>query len=206
MTSSKRPTSLPLWSLRAARAARILPVLGALSAFAVTPALAHGEHGPHGVAGGMGHVVLGLDHLAAMVAVGMLAVGHGGRGLVTLPLTFLGLMAAGLAAAWFMAAGGAMPPAVSLLSVFALGALILGAGWLRTGRGPAALFTLVGVCGVIHGWAHGTGAVDPLHDGAYVTGIMLAGALLHGLGILFALSLRSIMGAGRPTIETRAGA
>src|SRR5829696_401041 len=58
-------------------------------------AQAHPGHGPHGLGGGVWHIVSGVDHLLAALAVGLLAAQMGGRSLWSLPATFLAVMAAG---------------------------------------------------------------------------------------------------------------
>ncbi len=169
------------------------------------PALAHDGHGPHGVAGGFSHVVLGPDHLLAMLAVGMLAARRGAGELLVLPLVFMALMGVGLCAAWALAAGTMEGvAALPAIAAFMLGAAVLGAGWLR-GRVRAPIYALVGLCAVIHGWSHGAGAVDPQHDAAYFAGLFAASGLLHGLGVVLILSLRSIIVVDGPRGEAQAG-
>jgi len=58
-------------------------------------AFAHTGHGALGVAHGFAHPIGGIDHMLAMVAVGIFAASLGGRPLWAAPLTFMALMAAG---------------------------------------------------------------------------------------------------------------
>ncbi len=154
---------------------RGLLILAAL--LAPLPALAHpgGDH-VHGVAAGFLHPLAGLDHLAAMVAVGAWAGLTGGRARWALPLAFLG----GAAAGGMMGATGVALPMVEagiLASVIVLGVLVGAAARLPTLPGAA----LLAVFGVLHGHAHGT----ELAGGAlgFGLGALGATALLHGLGV-----------------------
>lgn len=167
----------------------LLPLL-ALSA---TAAQAHtGDHGA-GFAAGFGHPLGGLDHVLAMVAVGLWAAQSGGRRLWAVPAVFLAALAAGALGA---AAGLALPLAEpgSVGSVLVLGALVaLGA------RLPAwAGLTLVAAFALCHGHAHGAGL--PAGGGlVYGLGFMAASLLLHIAGAL------PVLAARLPGWLTRAG-
>jgi urease accessory protein len=72
--------------------------LVALAALFSTAAFAHpGDHSHLGFAAGFAHPFTGLDHLLAMIAVGLWASQLGGRAVLLLPLTFPAVMAAGAA-------------------------------------------------------------------------------------------------------------
>src|SRR5262245_27088169 len=61
-------------------------------------ALAHvGVGATSGFAHGLGHPISGIDHILAMVAVGVFAAHLGGRALWMVPLSFVGMMAVGAA-------------------------------------------------------------------------------------------------------------
>lgn len=145
-------------------------------------ALAHSGHDAGSVAGsfaaGFGHPLGGVDHMLAMVALGLLAAQAGGRALPALPAAFVAAMLAGGA----MGATGLPFPAVEpviLASVIILGALVAVAV-----RPPlAAMLAAAAVFGAAHGWAHGAEA--PASSPApYAAGFAVATAALHGLGIL----------------------
>ena len=128
-------------------------------------ALAHPGHSvtDGAFAGGLLHPLTGLDHLLAMVAVGLWAALCGGRALWALP---------------------AVEPVI-LASVIVLGALVALAARLPV----VAAAALVALFGLAHGHAHGTeGPAAGLV--AYVAGFGLATAGLHaaglGLGLAFA--------------------
>lgn len=149
-------------------------------------ALAHPGHSvtDGAFAGGLLHPLTGLDHLLAMVAVGLWAALCGGRALWALPVAFLMAMLAGFG----LGAGGVALPAVEpviLASVIVLGALVALAARLPV----VAAAALVALFGLAHGHAHGTeGPAAGLV--AYVAGFGLATAGLHaaglGLGLAFA--------------------
>ena len=88
-----------------------------------TPALAHTDAGPTmGLVAGIAHPFAGLDHLLAMVGIGLSAALFGGRALWLLPLAFMSAMALAAAFALF----GLPLPFVELgigLSVIVIGTL-----------------------------------------------------------------------------------
>ena len=55
-------------------------------------ALAHGGHGIGGFRSGLTHPVLGLDHLLAMVSVGIVSAQIGGRAIWSVPASFVLIM------------------------------------------------------------------------------------------------------------------
>lgn len=152
---------------------------------AATPAHAHTGGHVGGFASGFGHPFLGLDHLLAMVAVGIWAGQAGGRSLWIVPAAFVAAMAAGGALA---VAGIGLPlvEAGILASVVLLGLLIAAAVRLPlpAAAAIAALFAL------FHGQAHGAempAAASPL---LYGLGFLGATALLHALGVTAAGTVR----------------
>jgi urease accessory protein len=130
-------------------------LLTAIFALAATPALAHHplagapmETFSQGVLSGIGHPILGFDHLFFIIAVGIAAV-FTGRAL-TAPLGFVAGMLGGVA----LILSGVALPAVEL--VIALSLLIAGAV-LMSGRGLslAVCVALFAGLGLFHGWAFG---------------------------------------------------
>ena len=101
-----------------------------------------------GILSGLGHPVIGLDHLAAVVAVGCLAAAH--RSASALALTFVLAMVGGVA---LHLHGTSVPGADILvaLTVLALGVLMV----LRGDMPAIAAAVLFAVVGVIHGYALG---------------------------------------------------
>jgi urease accessory protein len=144
-----------------------------------TAALAHtGAGAVHGFAHGFGHPLGGLDHILAMVTVGIFAAQLGGRALWLVPASFVLVMAAGGAAG----IAGVTVPFVEVgiaLSVVVLGVIVA----LKLKAPVAIAMGIVGFFATFHGYAHG--AEMPQDGGglAYGLGFMAATALLHAAGI-----------------------
>ena len=158
---------------------------------ATAPALAHTGHGDtHGFVAGFLHPVGGLDHVLAMVAVGLFAAHLGGRALWAVPAAFVALMAVGGA----LGINGVNVPFVETgiaLSVVVFG-LVLAAG-VTLPVGVA--MGLVGFFAIFHGHAHGAEMPADASGASYAAGFMVATALLHGAGVAVGL------GAGRLASE-----
>ena len=173
---------------------RRLLTLAALAA--PFPALAHGgaDH-VHGVMAGLAHPLGGLDHVAAMLAVGLWAGLMGGRAMLALPAAFLGAMALGGA----LGMGGLGLPMIEagiLASVIVLGALVAGAARVSL----ATALPLVAAFGLLHGNAHGLELAQGQGGLGYALGFLLATAALHGAGLLGALRLAA------PSVRIAGGA
>ena len=149
--------------------------------------LSHGlTHGlASGLLSGLVHPLTGLDHLAAMVAVGvwsaLTASRAGAAQYARVPLVFAALLLAG---AWLAGAGWQLPAVEPVIaaSLLALGLLVA----TRRALPPAAAAALVGGFALFHGAAHGS----ELGQGAPLAGMVLATALLHGAGLLLGHALR----------------
>jgi urease accessory protein len=145
---------------------------------ASSAALAHPGHGTSGFAAGLAHPFLGLDHLLAMVAVGLWAAQGGGRRVWLLPAAFMSMLAlgAGLALQW-----QALPLLETgiAVSVLALGLFIALA--LRLPAPVAA--TVTALFGLVHGYAHGLELPDSATPLAYALGFLAATSVLHLGGI-----------------------
>jgi urease accessory protein len=171
---------------------RLLASTAAL-ALAALPALAFAHVGeqPHdhgaslGLAAGFLHPFSGLDHLAAMLAVGLWsALTQTGRRMLAAPFAFAGLLLVG-ALIGATGVAGALPGVEPLVaaSVLVLG-LTAAMRWsLSTGASAA----LVGAFAVFHGLAHGA----ELGGGAALIGMVAATALLHAGGLALGLRLRA---------------
>ena len=156
-----------------------------------TLALAHpGLPGhTHDFADGVLHPLSGLDHILAMVAVGLFAAQLGGRALWAVPASFVTVMAAaGLAGM----SGIALPLTETgiALSIVALGGVIA----LRVSMPLAAAMAMVGFFAVFHGYAHGVETPDNASGLLYGLGFVTATALLHGLGVGIGLAVGRIQG------------
>ena len=146
-------------------------------------ALAHPGHVAGGFAHGVMHPLGGLDHVLAMVAVGLYAALLGGRALWLVPATFVGVMAIGGAVG---AAGYPLPyTEIGIaLSVIVLGLAVA----LRASLPTFAAMALAGLFAIFHGHSHGAEMPADAAAVSYATGFMLATALLHGAGIAIGLA------------------
>ncbi|MBK1670948.1 urease accessory protein [Rhodovibrio sodomensis] len=150
------------------------------TALSATSALAHtGAMTAGGFLTGFLHPIGGLDHVLAIVTVGLLAFHVGGRATWLVPASFVGMMVVGGA----LGAAALALPLVEfgiVLSVVVLGAMV------ASGRAmPAVLaIAVVGAFAVFHGHAHGTEMPGAASGMAYGLGFVLATALLHAAGLL----------------------
>jgi urease accessory protein len=163
---------------------RAFALLAALL-FAPLAAHAHAGAGPaHGLADGFSHPLHGLDHLLAMIAVGLWAAQLGGRAIWAVPASFVGVMMLGGA----LGLSGATLPFVEgaiLASVFLLGLLIVFSARPPLWAGAA----LVGAFALFHGHAHGAEMPENAVGALYAAGFVAATALLHLAGIGLGLAL-----------------
>ena len=160
------------------------------SAFFASSVSAHtfGAHGA-GFAEGMAHPFIGLDHLLAMIAVGLWATQLGGRALWGVPLAFVSVMVGGtvLANQGFELA---FVEAMIAISVVILGLMV--AGSVRVSTGISVL--TVSVFALFHGYAHGLEMPQAGSPLAYMGGFILATTTLHLVGIAMGLSLKTLQG------------
>jgi urease accessory protein len=144
-----------------------------------TPALAHVQPDQaQGILTGFSHPVSGLDHVLAMVSVGLWGAQLGPPAVWLLPVTFPMVMAIG----GFLGLVGVHVPGVEI--GIALSVLLLGLMVALEGK-PAfvAAAMLVGAFAIFHGHAHGT-ELPPGQSGlVYSLGFVIATGALHGLGI-----------------------
>jgi urease accessory protein len=160
-----------------------------LLGLAASPALAHvGAGHTHAFASGFGHPLGGLDHILAMVTVGLWGALVGGRALWAWPAAFVGTMLVGFAVAASGIGAPFVEPAI-LASGIALGLAVMLA--VKAPVWAGAL--IVGAFAFFHGHAHGSEA-----DGAslipYAAGFAIATAALHLAGIGLGLIADGRMG------------
>ncbi|MEX2518146.1 MAG: HupE/UreJ family protein [Paracoccaceae bacterium] len=174
----------------------------AATALAALPALAHHPLGgapmttlQDGLLSGVGHPILGFDHLFFILALGI-AAQAAGRALSG-PLAFLGAMAVGV----IFVANGFQPPLVEPLIAVSL--LLLGLAMIR-GRmlSTAPLLALFALAGLVHGAAFGD-AIAGQEGGAGAP--VLIGYLVGLIGVGWALAVASgavavRVGGGAPRI------
>jgi urease accessory protein len=137
---------------------------------------------------GFAHPVLGIDHILAMVTVGVWGVLAGGRALWVWPAVFVSTMLTGFAAS---TVGLQLPgvPAAVAASIIVLGLMVALAVRAPLWLGAA----LIGLFAFFHGHAHGTEAIAGSLV-AYGAGFALATAGLHAAGIGLALAVEGSIG------------
>lgn len=155
--------------------------IGLTAVLTMLPALASAHTGVGstvGFANGLAHPIGGVDHVLAMVAVGIFAANLGGRALWAVPLTFMTLMAAGGA----LGIAGIPLPFVEIgiaLSIVVLGLVVA----VQYEWPVAAAMALVGLFAIFHGHAHGAEMPVAASGATYALGFVLATGLLHLFGI-----------------------
>ena len=131
-----------------------------------------------GVGAGFVHPFSGLDHLLAMVAVGLWGAFLGRPLIVLLPVIFPSVMALGGALGM---AGVDLPPVEIGIAVSVLG---LGAMIALAVRAPVWVAApIVAVFAIFHGFAHGQELPSAAEPVAYSLGFVFATGLLHVAGI-----------------------
>jgi len=149
-------------------------------------ASAHTEGGAAGgFVSGFTHPFLGLDHIAAMVAVGLWGAFLGSRAMWLLPVIFPVVMAMGGA----LGVAGVPLPGVEVgiaLSAVALGVMVATA--VRPPLWVAAV--LVGGFAIFHGHAHGTELPNSANPLSFAIGMVIATGLLHLCGIALGLLVK----------------
>jgi urease accessory protein len=166
---------------------RTANVLILLTLLVFAPAVLAHEGG--GIAGGFYsgfvHPMLGWDHVAAMVAVGLWGAFLGNPAIWVLPIVFPMVMAIGGA----LGVAGVPLPAVE--TGIASSAVILGLMVALAARPPLWMAALiVAVFAIFHGYAHGAELPEAANPLAYSLGFVIATGLLHLSGIAFGLLAR----------------
>ncbi len=138
-----------------------------------------------GLVSGFLHPFTGLDHIAAMVAVGLWGAYLGAPAMWLLPVIFPLVMAFGGA----LGILGVPLPGTEV--GIALSGVLLGLAVAFAARPPLWIAgTLVGVFAIFHGHAHGTELPHAANALTYAVGFVLATGLLHLSGIAFGLLTR----------------
>lgn len=169
-----------------------LVIVGTAPAFAHLDPLEHGSF-----AAGFSHPLFGLDHILAMVAVGLWAASVGGKALWAVPTAFVATMAVGFGAALL---GMPLPfvEPVILASVIFIGVMVALALPLPT-VGVAAV---VAFFALFHGHAHG-GEMGEAGALGYAAGFLAATALLHAVGVAAGVGVGRVLATARGTIAKR---
>ena len=162
-------------------------------------ALAHEERGQAaGLLAGLAHPVSGLDHVLAMIAVGLWGAVLGAPAIWVLPVAFPLVMAMG----GLMGLLGFPLPGVEV--GIAVSAIVLGAMVLAELRPPVWLAAaIVAFFAVFHGHAHGRELPEGTSALLYSLGFVVATGLLHAFGILLGVAHR--WAAGRQAVRIAGG-
>jgi urease accessory protein len=168
----------------------LIALLAAVLAMSAGPAFAHHVMGgampqtfAQGFLSGLGHPIIGLDHFAAILGVGLLAALTGqGFGLVTL---FSASMIGGVGLHLLRLDVPAAELLVGLATL-ALGAFILAKGFSRF-----AAPVLIAAAGIVHGYALGESiaGAEPTPLYAYLAGLFIIQTLVSAAALLFARRL-----------------
>jgi urease accessory protein len=146
-------------------------------------AQAHPGHLDHALAG-FAHPLLGLDHLLAMVAVGIWAFQQGGRAKWLVPASFIVIMALAAGAG---IAGISLPLVEGgiAMSLLLLGLLIAFSIRMTPALGAAT----VALFAIFHGYAHGAEIPSLATPWQYALEFLFSTAALHGVGLLLGRGL-----------------
>lgn len=169
-----------------------------LLGLSAVPAFAHLNPDGHGsFMAGVSHPLFGLDHILAMIAVGLWAALLGGRAVWLVPSAFVATMCLGFAIALLDLPLPFVEPTI-LASVVVIG--LLAAVALNVPAGFA--MALVGFFALFHGHAHGgeLGAATAL---PYAIGFAVSTALLHAAGIGTGSGLGRMFGQDSGRFATR---
>lgn len=161
--------------------------------------LAHSAGTAGGFGDGLTHPVLGLDHLLAMVSVGMLSAQMGGRAIWTVPATFVGVMLVG------GVVGMMGIPFFSVERGIACSVLLLGIAIAAKKKLPVwAAMIGVGFFALFHGYAHGVEMPSAARPIFYALGFMSGTTLIHLLGVAIGLLARRVP-AGESLLRSGGG-
>ncbi len=161
---------------------RALPLAALLALPSI--ALAHPGHDGHEVTwdfgSGFSHPLFGLDHVLALVAVGVWAASLRGRAVWIVPGAFVTVMALGAAVAVHGQGFTGIQQGIAA-SIVALGLLIAVGKQLPT----ALAASVAGLFALFHGVAHGQEIPVNANVASYLAGIVTGTIVLHGLGLAF---------------------
>lgn len=152
-----------------------------LAAAAHTGVEAHAAHAHPAFLAGFLHPLSGLDHLAAMVSIGLwsaLAARRAGPTLLAGPLGFVALLLAGAVLGLLGVQLPAVEPMIAA-SLLVSGLLVI-TRWRLSG-GAAAL--LAGGFALFHGLAHGQELAGNVNAAFALAGMLSATVLLHASGL-----------------------
>ncbi|HEU4346091.1 MAG TPA: HupE/UreJ family protein [Candidatus Binatia bacterium] len=158
----------------------------ALLVLSPVTAFAHEQTGAAaGFLTGFAHPVSGLDHMIAMIAVGLWGAQLGTPAVFLLPVAFPMVMAIG----GMLGLMGVPLPGIEI--GIAVSAVVLGAVVLASAQPRLWIaLVIVGFFAIFHGHAHGTELPAGQSGLLYSIGFVIATGLLHACGILIGLAHR----------------
>ena len=156
--------------------------------FTIEPALAHEEdEGGVGFLAGLFHPALGLDHLLAMLSVGILSAQIGGRAIWYIPGTFVLIMILG----GVLGMQGVGIPLVE--AGIAISVLVLGIALAAEKYIPSYIAVVsVGIFGIFHGHAHGTEMPMIANPWLYGLGFVIGTSIIHLIGVFVGFGFKRL--------------
>ena len=148
-------------------------------------AFAHSESDGLGAMSGFYHPFRGLDHLLAMLSVGIVSAQIGGRSIWTIPAMFVTAMVCG----GIVGLNHPNLPYVEMgvsLSVVTLGLAIVFDKWRQN---VALVMLFVIVFGALHGHAHGVEAPKAASPFYYSFGFVVSTSVIHLIGVFVGWTL-----------------
>lgn len=178
-----------------------LTAITSASILIATPAFAHPGHGdPLGLTHGFMHPLNGLDHVLAMIAVGLYAAQLGGRAIWVLPAAFMTSMIAG------GALGFAGIPVPMVEQGIALSVIVMGSAIALGVKMPIGVgIALVGLFAIFNGHAHGSEGAGVASFLPYTAGFIAATFVLHMTGIALGLGLNRLQPRNALVLKSVAG-
>jgi urease accessory protein len=158
----------------------VLRLAGLLVLLLPAAAQAHSGGSDTGLINGLMHPVFGLDHLLAMISVGVVSAQLGGNNIWRIPVAFVGAMTIG------GAIGIRQFPLLNTELGIAASVLVLGVAIVLAHRRmpPAPITALVMVFGACHGYAHGLEIPKSVSPMLYTLGFVISTAVLHIIGVV----------------------
>lgn len=170
---------------------RFLLAIGTFTLAILPAAIAHAHVSVGETSGfwhGLQHPIGGLDHILAMLAVGLWAAQLGGHAVWSVPLAFVSIMTLG------GVLGMSSVPLPFVEQGIIASDLILGALVLMATRLPLAVsISLVGILAIFHGYAHGEEMPKDTSALEYAVGFVVATAALHLSGVGIAMLMNKFL-------------
>ena len=177
----------------------------AIASTLLAPQLAFAHVGlgdAHDALHGFSHPLTGIDHILAMVSVGLLAVNLGGRAVWSVPASFVAMMVMGgvLGMAGFNVPLTEVGIGVSVLVLGSINAVSV--------RLPVSIaMALAATFALFHGFAHGAEMPENASGVLFASGFVVSTILLHGIGIALGMGIMSLsQAASHMTMKIGGGA